>query len=135
MNPNGNATRLPPPKHIFDKRFQKNVHKVVSSLLNGKIVDDNGNVIGRWLYSDGNVVLQFKSTSGGKVYIAGEYDPSQTYPDTTQGSQAIVFYTPDGGAPGTYYTLPGVTVPAGVTPDTGAPNWASFPTSPPAQWM
>ncbi len=128
------AKFLRAPRHALDLKFHKEVQKKINALLNGKIIDDNGNVIGRWLYTDGNVALQFKSSSGGgQLYIAGEWDPAAAYPDVSKGSQAIVFFTSDGQAAGTYYNLRPVA--PGMSPDTGFPNWAAFPNAIPGQWL
>ena len=74
------------------------------------------------------------ASAGSGLYMAGEYDPSLSYPDSTQGTQAMVIFTPDGQAAGTYVTARGVIVPAGVFPDTGAPNWIALPNAGPMQW-
>lgn len=126
---------IEPPRHALDFKFHKRVHKKLNALLNARIVDENGNVIGTVDYGDGGTLFRFTASAGGGLYIAGEYDPTQSYPDKSKGTQAIVFFTPDGGAAGVYYTLPGVTVPAGVTPDTGAPNWATFPNASPGMFL
>lgn len=60
-------------------------------------------------------------------WFQGEWDPGTTY-TTGQG----VAFTPDGGSAGMYIALQNV--PAGTSPDTGAPNWFAFPNSPPGNW-
>lgn len=127
-----NQKFLNDPKHALDLPFQKSVKKKVNALLNARIVDLSGNIIGTVSYSDSDTIFQFKSSGAGQAYIAGEWDPAATYPDTSKGQQAIVFYTPAGGATGTYYSLQAVA--AGISPGTGAPNWAAFPNSPPGVW-
>ena len=61
------------------------------------------------------------------MFYRKEYDPLATYSE-----QNVVKFTPDGGSAGMYIALQ--SVPAGVSPDTGAPYWDAFPNSPPGVW-
>jgi len=62
----------------------------------------------------------------GSGFSFGEYDPSKSY---VAGN--VVIFTPDGGSAGAYVAQQNV---AGISPDTGAPNWIAWPNSPPGQW-
>lgn len=72
--------------------------------------------LGRQNYSD-----------GGGAAIDGVYNPLLPYT-----AKHIVFFTPDGGAAGTYYALQDV--PKNIAPDTGYPYWAAFPFPPAGTW-
>lgn len=114
------------PKHAFDIGFQQRVGKKLDALLNGQIIDELGNVIGTILYADGNTIFKFKASSGGAGSVKGEWDPTVAY-----NTGDIVFFTPDGDFARTFYALQAV---SGLSPDTGSPNWASFPSSTPGVW-
>lgn len=108
--------------HLFHSReFWNKIIAVAQSVLatTGWQVTENG-------------ILFIPGSGAGELYIAGEWDPNQSYPDTKRGSQAIVFFTPDGESAGAFYTLQAA--PAGISPDTGAPYWAGWPNSPPGVW-
>ena len=118
---------LEEPKGFLDFNFWKNVWRKINALFNGQILDERGNVIGTVDYTDGNTTWRFKSTSQAQLTIE-EYDPTKSY-----SRPAIVFFTPDGGAAGSYYPLVD-NIPAGISPDVGAPYWGAFPNSPPGVW-
>lgn len=65
--------------------------------------------------------------AAGGTGIMGVWSPTLTY-----DAQNIVFFTPDGGAAGTYYALQAV--PKNIAPDTGYPYWAAFPFPPAGVW-
>lgn len=126
MNQKKSAKFLAAPRHALDLKFHKAVREKVNALLNAQIVDEKGNIIGTVKYADGNTVFQFKA-AGGSTSIKGQWDPAVSY-----DKGVIVFFTPDGDYASTFYALQDV--PAGVSPDTGAPYWASFPNSPAGLW-
>lgn len=117
---------LDDPKHALDIHSQKHVVKKLNALLNSQITDEKGNVIGNVLVADGNVVFKFAASSGGAGSVKGEWDPTVAY-----STGDIVFFTPDGDFARTFYALQAV---SGISPDTGSPNWASFPSSTPGVW-
>jgi hypothetical protein len=121
------TTIIPPePRHPFDFRSMHAMYRALVSLLRIQVVTGAGDKPDI-LYSESNVTIVLPQSGAGTVDIAGEWNPATAYKAKT-----IVFFTPDGGSAGTYYSLQAV--PAGISPDTGAPNWAAFPNSPPGVW-
>jgi hypothetical protein len=116
---------LGPPKHVFDLGHQRRVAKKVDALLNGKIVDAAGKVIGDILYSDGNTVFKI-SASSGTLNLRGEYDPDADY----KLHDMVVIST--GLSQGTFVALQDV---SGIAPTTGAPNWMQLPGGLLGQWF
>jgi hypothetical protein len=80
-----------------------------------------------WRVTENGILTENAGTGTGTVKIAGEWDPAQSYE-----AQTIVCFTPDGEAAATFYSV--IKVPAGISPDTGAPYWAAFPMSPAGLW-
>lgn len=132
MKVNPRRTKFPRnPRHAFDFHSMREMHQAIVSLLRLQVVNGTG-TNPQVFFSEGNVTIVLPQGGAGQAYIAGEWDPAAAYPDTSKGKQAIVTFTPDGEAAGTFYNLQ--PVPAGISPDTGAPYWADLPTSPPGVW-
>jgi len=52
------------PRHALDIKWQKNAGKRLDALLNARIMDKKGNVIGQIDVADGNIVFKLQSDSG-----------------------------------------------------------------------
>lgn len=98
----------------FSVRFKK-ILAVCDAVLNCKNIK----------VSDNNLFINAGGSSTGSA-IKGEWNP-----DTSYSTGDIVFFTPDGDFARTFYALQAV---SGISPDTGSPNWASFPSSTPGVW-
>lgn len=119
------------PRHAFDFKAMLEMHKAITALLRLQIVNGSSSQ-GSVLFSESNATIVLPAGGGGDVEIAGEWDPEQKYPKKPGVKTSIVFFTPDGESGGTFYSLQ--PVPAGISPDTGAPYWADFPSAPPGIW-
>jgi len=102
---------------VFTRTFWNKVIAVVNAVLNCR----------QWRITEHGVAFDVTTTVQG-VVDRGEYDPSKT----DYVAQNLVVFTPDGASAGSYLALQNV--PAGITPDTGAPYWRAFPIQIPGMW-
>lgn len=58
------------PKHGMDFAFLRDVKAKVDALLNGKIVDENGQIAGDISYADGNTVFRFNGSNSAGTAIS-----------------------------------------------------------------
>jgi hypothetical protein len=82
------------PRHPLDFKHQKKVARKLDALLNGQMVDANGNAIGRILYADGNTIFQFSGSGvAGKCFKVisdgGDYYNCVTWDGKKAGSVMI----------------------------------------------
>lgn len=102
---------------IFDRAFWNKIIGVAQAVLATKA----------WQVTENGLLIKSPGgTSAGSIDIA-QYNPAENVP-----KGAIRFFTPDGEAAGTFYSLQAV--PPGISPDTGAPFWADFPQAPAGIW-
>lgn len=60
-----NKKFIEPPRHFADLGFLRRVWGKLNALLNARIVDQKGNVIGDVLYADGNTLYRLTASAGG----------------------------------------------------------------------
>ena len=118
----------PLPRHAFDYHSHKSVAKKLNALLNGKITDSNGNVVGVIHYADGNTIWQIPPGGGVNLAITGEYDPNRTY---SLNQVAIISM---GSNAGTYvYINPSPS--SGNAPYAGGGFWMQLPMGQLGVWL
>jgi len=105
---------------MFTREFWNKVIAAANALLQSRDcqVTENG------------ILFNFTSSSGGGSTIRGEWDPAP--PDGPYKAGDVVFFTPDGESAAAFYAL--LDVPGGLSPDTAAPYWASWPNAPAGLW-
>jgi hypothetical protein len=104
--------------HLFmDRAFWNRVIAAANAVINTR----------EWQVSENGILFNFAVTAGAGGAVEGEWDPEQKY-----DAGVIVFFTPDGESASSFYSL--IPVPAGISPDTGAPYWAGFPNAPAGLW-
>jgi len=101
-------------------------HKRVMSFLKIQVVNGTGDNPYVQV-AQGNVTIVLPKGGSGAMNYGREWDPTKTYKAFT-----IVKFNPEGESAGMYISLQDVA--AGVSPDTGAPNWDAFTNAPPGVW-
>ena len=102
---------------LFSREFWNKIIALSRGVLNTR----------DWRVSENGILVDSTPAAAAAAAIAGEWDPAEKYE-----AGVIVFFTPDGESASTFYSLQAV--PAGISPDRGAPYWAGWPNAPAGLW-